>query len=186
VDYRDRLLGIQQGPIILGNPTVLANVGSVRTRGAELAFGWKPTRWLDWFSAVTLNDSRFDDDYVTNGRTVAVDGLRLPDAPRTVLRSELTFDTGRVWARFIASHVGRRYYTYLNDGAAPAYTLFNLGLGVRLERLALQLDVRNLADKHYIATVGSADFAESDPAGTRQTLLTGAPRQYFVTLRSRF
>lgn len=186
VDYRNRLLHIQPGPIILGNPSILANVGSASSRGAELAFGWKPAPGLDWFSSVTLNDAQFDDDYMTDGRTVAVAGRRLPDAPRLVLRSELAYDTGIFWAKLGASHVGRRYYSYLNDASAPAYTLFNLGIGLRLQQLAVQVDALNLAGKRYIATVGSTDFVESDPGGTRQTLLNGAPRQFFVTLRYRF
>lgn len=195
VSYRNRLLNIQPGPIILGNPSILTNVGSAGSRGAELALGVKPLRGVAWFSSVTVNDSRFNDDYMTDGRVVAVRGRRLPDAPRFVLHSELSFDTGTAWLKVSASHVGRRYYTYLNDGSAPAYSLLNVGLGLRLasprrapafEELSLQLDVRNLADKRYIATVGSTDFVESDPGGTRQTLLNGAPRQYFVTLRSRF
>ena len=35
VDFEDRLLGIPQGPGIVGNPAVLANVGSVKTEGIE-------------------------------------------------------------------------------------------------------------------------------------------------------
>jgi iron complex outermembrane receptor protein len=38
----------------------------------------------------------------------------------------------------------------------------------------------------YISTVGSNGFVNADPNGTTQTLLVGAPRQYFVTLKARF
>ncbi len=195
VEYQNRLLSIQPGPIVLGNPALLANVGSVTTTGAELALDWKPLRGLNWFSSVTLNDSQFNDDYVTNGRTVAVRGRQLPDAPRLVLRSEISFDTGQYWMKLAGSQVGKRFYTYLNDGAVPGNLLFNAGLGFRFagtgqssdrfNEMTLQLDVMNLANKRYIATAGSTDFVESDVAGTRQTLLPGAPRQYYVTLRAR-
>ena len=40
----------------------------------------------------------------------------------------------------------------------------------------------NLANKKYISTVGSNGFINSDASGTNQTLLTGAPRQVFITL----
>ena len=42
VDFKDRLVGINTGPGILGNPSVLANVGSVTTNGAEAALTWRP------------------------------------------------------------------------------------------------------------------------------------------------
>ena len=42
VDFRNRLLGITQGPGIVGNPAVLANVGSVSTKGVEAALNWRP------------------------------------------------------------------------------------------------------------------------------------------------
>jgi iron complex outermembrane receptor protein len=185
--YRNRLLSIQPGPVILGNPAVLGNVGSVTTAGAELALLWKPAGHLEWFSSLAMNDSRFDDDYVTEARTVATSGRQLPDAPRLVLRTELSFDTGRAWIKLAASHVGKRYYSYLNDAAVPAYSLLNAGLGMRMGNtdLTLQLDVTNLTDKRHVATAGSTDFVESDATGTRQTLQNGAPRQLFVTLRAR-
>ena len=44
----------------------------------------------------------------------------------------------------------------------------------------------NLTDKRYISTIGSGGFTASDPNGTAQTLLAGAPRQWFVTLKKGF
>jgi iron complex outermembrane receptor protein len=46
--------------------------------------------------------------------------------------------------------------------------------------------VTNLADKEYISTVGSNGFVESDPNGSFQTLLRGAPRQFFFSAKARF
>jgi len=42
----------------------------------------------------------------------------------------------------------------------------------------VQLGVTNLTDRKYISTVGSNGFGNT---GDSQTLLTGAPRQVFVT-----
>jgi iron complex outermembrane receptor protein len=52
-----------------------------------------------------------------------------------------------------------------------------------LEGLAIEGSVTNLTDKRYIATIGSNGYVAS---GDNQTLLAGAPRQWFVTLRRGF
>jgi outer membrane PBP1 activator LpoA protein len=44
----------------------------------------------------------------------------------------------------------------------------------------------NVFDEDYISTVGSGGFSNSDPNGTGQTLLPGAPRQVFFTLKAAF
>jgi iron complex outermembrane receptor protein len=54
------------------------------------------------------------------------------------------------------------------------------------EELAVQGAVTNLTDKDYISTIGSNGFTNADPTGTAQTLLRGAPRQFFVSLKARF
>jgi len=46
--------------------------------------------------------------------------------------------------------------------------------------------VANAFDEDYISTVGSGGFSNSDAAGTAQTLLPGAPRQVFFTLKAAF
>ena len=43
--------------------------------------------------------------------------------------------------------------------------------------------VTNLTDKKYISTIGTNGYTAS---GDNQTLLSGAPRQWFVTLRRGF
>jgi iron complex outermembrane receptor protein len=65
VDFKDRLVGINTGPGILGNPSVLANVGSVTTNGAEAALTWRPLNSLTWFTSLSWNDSEYDDNYTT-------------------------------------------------------------------------------------------------------------------------
>jgi iron complex outermembrane receptor protein len=175
---------------------VLANVGDVTTNGVEFAVGWKPLPGLTWFSSVSYNDSSFDDDYTKETSTgpvvVAVKGKQVPDAPKTMLRSEVSYETGGAFFRVDGSYMAKRYYTYLNDGAAKSYVLFNASAGYRFgavggvfDDLTLQLDATNLFDKKYIATLNSNGFFETDTAGTAQTLLPGAPRQVFVSLKAK-
>ena len=58
--------------------------------------------------------------------------------------------------------------------------------GIKLDPnygVSIEGSVTNLTDKKYIATVGSNGFTAS---GDSQTLLPGAPRQWFVSLRKGF
>ena len=55
-----------------------------------------------------------------------------------------------------------------------------------LTGFAIEGSVTNLFDSNYISTVGSGGFGNSDISGTAMTLLPGAPRQFFVTLRRGF
>jgi iron complex outermembrane recepter protein len=192
VRFDDRLLAIQQGPGILGNPAVLANVGSVTTNGVEAALQWRAARHLNWFNSLSWNDSQYDDDFLNNGQIVAVSGKQVVDAPQTMLKSELAYDDGRLFARVDGQYVDERFYTFLNQGSVDAYSLFNASIGYRftevlqLDDLTVQAAVTNLGDRNYISTIGSNGFVNADPAGTSQTLLRGAPRQFFLSLKARF
>ncbi len=89
-----------------------------------------------------------------------------------------------------AAHLtSKRFFTYTNDQSVPSYTLVDLSFGYKFpgECIAkgaeIQLNVTNLFDKKYVSTIGSNGFGYS---GDSQTLLAGAPRQAFVTLRKQF
>jgi iron complex outermembrane receptor protein len=59
-------------------------------------------------------------------------------------------------------------------------------MGQAIEEFVIQADATNLTDEYYFSTIDSNGFVVSDPNGTAQTLLAGAPRQYFVSLKARF
>jgi iron complex outermembrane receptor protein len=197
VDFEDRLLGITQGPGIVGNPAVLANVGSVKTNGVEAALNWRPMTNVSWFTSVAWNDSEYDDDYTVTDSTgaptvVPVAGKQVTDTPEVLLKSQVAYDNGAFFVRADLNRTDERFYTYLNQGSVDAYTLLNLGAGYRfkdlggVDELVLQLDATNLTDTDYFSTIDSNGFVNADPNGTAQTLLLGAPRQFFVSLKARF
>ncbi len=187
-DFSDRLLNVATCAGIVGCPSTFVNVGKVATNGLEAVAVWKFTRELSWFNSFTHNESKYKSDYIDNGKTVAVSGKDVVDAPRTMFDSELSYENATWFARLGAKYTDQRYYTYLNDGAAPAYTVATLSTGYKLKSLGmlkdltLQLTVSNLFDKQYLGTIGSNGFATSDPAGRFATLQTGSPRQMFLTL----
>jgi iron complex outermembrane receptor protein len=197
VDFKDRLVGITQGPGIVGNPSVLANVGSVKTKGVEAAFTWRPVEKFSWFTSLSYNDSKYEDNYVTTSGSgvqtvVPVKGKQVVDTPEVLLKSELAWESGPFFVHGDVNFVDDRYYTYLNEGGVDSYTLLNAGFGYRfselgiVDTLSIQADVTNLTDEEYFSTIDSNGFTNSDPNGTTQTLLLGAPRQYFISIKARF
>jgi iron complex outermembrane receptor protein len=89
-------------------------------------------------------------------------------------------------------YTDERFITYLNDSKVDDFWLVDAAVGYDFGQvgfartLRAQLNVSNLLDKEYFATVGSNGFVTSDPQGLNYTLLTGAPRQVFLTLDATF
>ena len=86
--------------------------------------------------------------------------------------------------------MSKRYFTYLNDQSVGSRVLVDASVGFRFGEgagffrgVAIEGSVTNLTDKDYVGTIGSNGFTAS---GDNQTLLAGAPRQWFVSLRRGF
>lgn len=191
VNFKDRLLGVQKGAGIQGNPTVLSNVGGVRTVGLEAALSLRLAPGINWYNSLSQSRSTYRDDVVSDGKAVATSGKHAVDAPDTMIKSILGYDNGAMFGNLGVDYMSKRYYTYLNDGAVAGRTLVNLSAGLRSKALgfvsegSIQVGVSNLMNKQYVSTVGSNGFSNSDPTGTGQTLLSGAPRQFFITLSAK-
>jgi iron complex outermembrane receptor protein len=191
VNFHDRLLGVTAGAGIQGNPTVLSNVGSVRTVGLEAALSLRLMPGLSWFNSLSQSNSTYQDNVVSGGTTVNTSGKHVVDAPDTIFKSVFTYTDGGLFGNLGVDYMSKRYYTYLNDGAVPSRTLLNLSAGYKakslgfLQEATVQLGVYNLTDQRYISTIGSNGFSNSDPTGMGQTLLPGAPRQVFLTFSAK-
>jgi iron complex outermembrane receptor protein len=186
--FDDRQLSVATCAGIVGCPSTFVNVGKVDTKGLEAIAVWKFNRAFSWFNSYTFNDSKYKSNYMDGNTLVAVDGKTVVDAPRQLFNTELSYEGGPWFARVGGKYTGKRYYTYLNDAGVPSFWLANLSAGYKMKslgwmkELSLQVNVTNLFDKQYISSIGTNGFQASDPNGTAQTLLTGAPRQVFVTL----
>jgi iron complex outermembrane receptor protein len=191
VDFKNRLLVLQQGAAIIGNPSVLSNVGGVETNGVQGYFAWSPVSSLKWSNALSFNNSKYKDDFTDNGVTVKTAGKQVVDAPRWIASSELTYDDGKAFGHIGVNYNGQRYYTYLNDNSVQGYSLWDLGGGYRwknlgyVSELTLSGTLNNVLNKKYYA-FGDNPFPSSDPSGTSYNLLAGAPRTAFLTLGAKF
>jgi iron complex outermembrane receptor protein len=180
--FQDRLLSVATCAGVVGCPNTVVNVGRVSSRGMEAAANWTIARNWTWFNSLTLNRSRYDADYRDKGVLVAVAGKQVVDAPARLMHTELGFDDKRWFARLGGKYTAQRYYTYTNDGRVAPFTVWDLGAGMHHGRLTVQVNVNNLFNKRYFSTIGSNQFVASDPHGLFPTMLSGAPRELFITV----
>lgn len=197
VNFRNRLLGITTGAGIVGNPSVLQNVGDVRAIGFEAAGDVKIGSGFTLFGSYSYNDTTYRND-VTNalGAVIAaIKGKTVVDTPKHLLRGEVSYDSDTVFGRVGVNYMSKRYFTYNNDlvagdgkGSVGSRALVDATLGYKLDigqrtPIELQLNATNIFDKRYVSTIGSNGFGN---AGDNQTLLAGAPQQFFVSLKAGF
>ena len=188
VNFHDRLLGVTSGPDIQGNPSILQNVGSVRSIGIEAAGDYKITSALSLFVSYTYTDATYRDDVFDGGGNLVAPtaGKTVLDTPKHMARGELGYDDGALFGRISGNYLSRRYFSYLNDTSVPGRFLVDATVGYRFgddKRFEVQLNASNLFDKAYVGTVNSSGVNNS---GDRQTLLVGAPQQFFATLKAGF
>lgn len=191
VDFKNRLLAIQQGSGIAGNPSVLTNVGKVETVGAEFSANWSPITNVWFNNSLTLNQSKYRDDLNINNTVFRTDGKNVVDAPKTIISSQLRYNDGSLYGQLGANYIGQRYYTYTNDQSVSGYTLWDISAGYRWKNVSLaknvnvQVGVNNLFDKKYYA-FGDNPYEAADPNGNAYNLLSGAPRTAFVRFAGEF
>ncbi|WP_397576165.1 TonB-dependent receptor [Sphingorhabdus sp.] len=188
VNFRNRLLGVQTGAGIVGNPAILQNVGSVRSLGFEAAGDVRLGGGMTLFASYSYTGATYRENVITPTAVIATKGKEVVDTPKHLLRGEVAYDNDAFFGRVGANYMSKRYFNYLNDRSVPGRVLVDATVGYRLNAglrapLELQLNATNLFDKEYVSTIGSNGFGNS---GDNQTLLAGSPRQVFVTLKAGF
>jgi iron complex outermembrane receptor protein len=192
--FNNRLLTIPTGPGILGSPTILANVGSVTTKGVELTGGY---RFLEHFrisGSYSYNDSTTDGNVTYQSATGPITeptaGKTVVDAPKNVVYANLAYDNGGFFANIDVNYMSKRYFTYTNDESVPGHAVADLGVGYRFsgtsfwtKNLEIQANVYNLFNEQYISTIGTNGFTFS---GDNQTLQVGSPITAFISVRKHF
>ena len=191
VDFTNRLLAFQNGAGIVGNPSVLQNVGSVRSYGAEASLLYKVMPALSLLATYSYNNSTYRDDVVDSKGVLiaATKGKTTVDSPKHMVKGEISYDDGHFLGRVGANYMSKRFYTYENDQSVPSRVLVDASIGYRfggegpLGGISIEGSVTNLTDKRYVSTIGSNGFGAR---GDAQTLLAGSPREWFVTARKGF
>lgn len=194
VNFQNRQQVVSSGPIIqlVG---ALNNVGGVTTDGVEASLTLHPfvnnrfLQGLSWYNSVSWNRSTFDNNFTDSNGLERIKGKQVPNYPSFMWKSSLVYRYGNASANLDATYMSRRYLSYMNDAWAPSNFIMNLGARYRfggygiLQHITLEFNVYNLLNKSYIATVGE----QGNPiSGDYQSMLIGAPRQFFGTVRAEF
>lgn len=175
-DVRDELLTVQVAP---GPPPVTRelNGSSTRKEGIEAGLDtvlWKGSEQQDPFTsksrllfrqAYTLSSFRYQGDptYGTN---------QLPGIPRQFYQGELLFEHSLgFYAGASVQYASSTFVDYANTFSVRPYTLFgvNLGYGEPRGRWQTYLDIRNLTNKHYTASVSPVFDTRQNPAAPVNT-----------------
>lgn len=192
VNFQNRLLAVPQGPGIVGNAALLSNVGDVRSIGAEIGVQWEPVANFTVTGSYAYNENTYRDDVINQSGVVVqrIAGRTVVDSPESIANLEMAYDDGQFYARGNANYTSERFFTFSNDRSVEGRVLVDALVGFRLnsenrflDGLAIEGTVTNLFDEDYVGTIGSNGFGF---AGDNQTLLAGAPQQFFVTLRKDF
>jgi hypothetical protein len=164
VDFYDRLLQISSTPVILSlvsGPSILANVGSVKTDGVDVAATLHFGPHISVYDALSYNRSVYQGNYVSGTATVPTAGKIVPGDPQWANK----FIASTVWGPFDAQvsgeFIGRRFATYTNDLSVPSYFIVGLEAGYRIDvppghyvkGARISLNITNIGDEKGVSTV---------------------------------
>jgi iron complex outermembrane receptor protein len=187
VNFRDRQLAISSNPIItsfVGGTTILANVGSVKTDGVDLAGTLHFGRDVSFYDAVSYNRSTYQDNYASGTTVVQTAGKAVPNSPQWMNKFVASASFGDTEVQLMGDFVGKRYATYTNDLGISGYFLLGLNLsgkltlpGGFLKSARWNLNVTNLANHE-----GALQPVVGAASGSYATYPI-PPRQAFLTLK---
>jgi len=197
VNFNDRLLSFSQGAAIAGGASLLGNAGGVTTNGVDTSVSLHLGKLWTLYNAFTWNQSTYDDNvsYYKNGafQTYYTKGKINVDTPKLLYKNSLDYKNGSFFGHLGSDYMSTRYFTYSNDGSVSDRFLTDLNLGYGKQQLGAfkdfkaQLNVTNLLNSQYWATIGTNGFVYSDPQSVNDnTLQVGSPRAISGTLSIRF
>jgi hypothetical protein len=186
VDFKNRLLSISPTPvisaIISGSP-LIANVGSVKTNGVDVAGTLHLGEHFSLYNALSYNRSKYHDDYTSGTTTVLTAGKKVPGSPEWLNKTVVSANYSIFDAQLIGDYMGRRYATVTNDLSVPGYFTMSgrigatipLSEGAFIRKASISLNVTNITDKKAASTINTG------VSGTYNAFPL-APRQWFGTV----
>jgi iron complex outermembrane receptor protein len=203
VNFSNRLLAIAQGPGIAGDASILSNVGGVTTNGVDGAVTVRITPEWTLYNSITYDRSTYNDNYSSVGAATATNpsgittyltgGKVVVDSPEVLYKNELSYSKKNFDAHLDSDFMGKRYFTYSDDGNVGERMIGNFGASYHtdeigpFEQLKLQFNIYNIASTKYWGTIGTNGFVYSDPLSVADnTLQPGAPRTITGTFSVKF
>lgn len=149
-------------------------LGAVRARGVELEARTDVSRDLRVLASYTYTDAKITKASAADQASV---GLRQPNTPRSMASAWADYQFTAAGLPGLRLGGGVRYVgSTLSSGGnytVPDYTVLDAGLNYQQGHWKYALNVKNLADRNYIAECGSGYCNYGDP---RQVLVTATYR----------
>lgn len=189
VNFSNRLGALMAGSQLNPQTTVL-NLGGVTMNGVDAGLTIRPVPGLSIFNSVSYNHSTYDGNITQLGDIYQTKGKKVVNYPSFVYKSSADYEYKHASLHVEASYTGKREFSYTNDSSVPGYWLVDLGLRYnfgrvgRMENLQLSFNVTNLTGSRYLMFIG--DDGGNPLSGDYQSLVVGAPRQFFGGLRADF
>lgn len=198
-DFSNRLQQISTGNP--NNPyTVIKNVGGVSMNGVDAGFVLRPLEGLQLASSISYNHATYSDNVTettsSGNVTYGLKGKQVVAYPRLMYKGQISYKWRDAEIHADTQYIGTRNLSYTGDEKVPAYWLTNVGARYDLTPLfnqgkvrniikhaSLSFNVYNITNEHYISTMGQNGFPMS---GDYQSVVLGAPRQYFGTVQIDF
>ncbi|XJV92841.1 TonB-dependent receptor [Sphingomonas albertensis] len=187
VDFSNRLLGISPTPVVtavVSGAAILQNVGAVKTDGFDVAGTVRFGSHFSFYDALSYNNSRYEQDYVSGTTTVGTAGKKVPGSPDWLNKFTASANYGIFDAQLVGDYIGKRYATYTNDLSVPSYFTLSGRIAARIplsegqivRTATVSLNVTNITNKRAASTlsIGAA-------SGTFNQFPL-APRQVFGTI----
>ena len=198
-DFSNRLQRISTGPTT--NPyTTIKNVGGVAMNGVDAGLTLTPIHGLSLSNSISYNHATYSDNVpaTVNGQQIIyhIKGQQVVAYPQLMYRGQLSYTWHDASAHIETQYVGKRNLSYTGDTKVPAYWLTNLGARYDLTKtlhrfspssfvhnLSIDFNVYNVTNVKYISTMGQNGYPMS---GDYQSIVLGAPRQYFGSVHADF
>jgi len=193
VDFSNRLLALSPTTVItsiISGAAIIANVGSVKTDGVDVAGTLRFGPHFSIYNALSYNNSRFQDSYQVGvpAVTVPTAGKKVPGSPAWLNKTVVSANYGMFDAQLVGDYLGKRYATYTNDLSVPSYFTLAGRIGATIpfadgafvRTATVSLNVTNITNKRAASTlsIGAA-------SGTYNAFPL-APRQVFGTVSLNF
>ncbi|MFT8676613.1 MAG: TonB-dependent receptor [Acetobacter sp.] len=198
-----QILGsVGQGGFLSNNTATVQNVGGVTMNGVDAGLTLTPIRGLEFFNSVSYNHSTYDQNMTSGGETYNTRGKQVVGYPQFMYKTRLSYEWRNVQAFVDAQYYSARSFDYVGDYKIPSYWMSDLGVSYTfhdiglhtgqnaiLKRLVVSFNIYNLANQTYVSTMGQNGYTMNNAdnaAFENQSILLGAPRQFFGSVRAEF
>ncbi|QDH17876.1 TonB-dependent receptor [Swingsia samuiensis] len=191
-----------EGSLLTNNTSSVQNVGNVNMNGLDASLTLTPIRGLSLFNSLSYDHATYGQNIKSGGSTYFTKGKQVVAYPRFMYKARLSYDW-KNWQTYIdAQYYSSRNFDYTGDYKISPYWMSDLGVSYTLNnvhllnnnassihKLIFSFNIYNLANTRYVSTMGQNGFTMSNAQNAsfnNQSILLGAPRQFFGSVRAEF